>query len=152
LSRVSPETEIRPLVPADRPAWEPLWRGYQTFYQVDLGPEVTEATWRRFHDPAEPIFATGAFLNGRLAGIAHYVFHATTWSAGPRCYLNDLFTDQSARGRGVGRLLIEDLYARARAIGCDRVYWLTHESNTTAQVLYDKVADRSGFIQYRKVL
>ncbi|MCZ7656565.1 MAG: GNAT family N-acetyltransferase [Xanthobacteraceae bacterium] len=143
---------VRPLAPADRAAWEPLWAGYQAFYEVSIPPQATEAAWRRFHDPAEPLFALGAVLDGRLVGIAHYVFHATTWNAGPRCYLNDLFTEPALRGRGVGRRLIEAVYDRARAAGCDRVYWLTHETNTQAQLLYDRVADRSGFIQYRKVL
>ena len=143
---------IRDLAPADRAAWEPLWRGYQEFYEVSLPAEATEATWRRFHDHAEPIYGIGAFLDGKLVGIVHYVFHGTTWSAGPRCYLNDLFTDPTLRGRGIGRQLIEEVYARSRAAGCDRVWWLTHETNTAGQILYDKVADRSGFIQYRKVL
>lgn len=141
---------VRPLRPEDREAWEPLWQGYLTFYKASLPPEVTDATWTRLHDPAEPVFGLGAFLGGELVGIVHYVFHRTTRSAADRCYLNDLFTTEAVRGRGVGRALIAAVYERAEAAGADRVYWLTHESNATAQALYDTVADRTGFIQYRK--
>lgn len=141
---------VRPLAPADRAAWEPLWQGYQTFYQVDLPDAVSDLTWQRFHDPAEPVFALGAFQGDALVGIAHYIFHRSTWAAGPYCYLNDLFTAPAARGRGVGRALIEAVGDQARRAGAGRVYWLTHETNEQAMALYNKVADRSGFIQYRK--
>jgi GNAT superfamily N-acetyltransferase len=146
------EVTIRTLQPADRAEWEPLWQGYQTFYKVSLPPEVTESTWQRFHDPAEPIFALGATLDGRLVGIVHYLFHRSSWMIGPTCYLQDLFSAPEARGRGVGRMLIEAVYAAARAEGAGRVYWMTHETNAEAMVLYNKVAERSGFIQYRKNL
>jgi GNAT superfamily N-acetyltransferase len=146
------EVTIRTLQPADRAEWEPLWQGYQTFYKVSLPPEVTESTWQRFHDPAEPIFALGATLDGRLVGIVHYLFHRSSWMVGPTCYLQDLFSAPEARGRGVGRMLIEAVYAAARAEGAGRVYWMTHETNAEAMVLYNKVAERSGFIQYRKNL
>ena len=143
---------VRPLAAEDRAAWEPLWLGYQRFYAVDLGADVTEATWQRILDPAAPVYGLAAFARDAMVGIAHYIFHPTTWSAGPRCYLNDIFTAEAARGRGVGRRLIEAVYVDAAAKGADRVYWLTHESNTTARRLYDQVAERSGFIQYRKTL
>jgi GNAT superfamily N-acetyltransferase len=146
------EIVIRAFSAADREAWEPLWAGYQAFYRVSIPSKVTDATWARMLDPAEPMHGLGAFVDGRLAGIAHYIFHATTWSAGPRCYLNDIFTDEALRGRGLGRRLIEAVYDRARAAGADRVYWHTHETNAVAQRLYDHVAERSGFIQYRKNL
>jgi GNAT superfamily N-acetyltransferase len=146
-----PAVETRPLRPDERAAWEPLWQGYLTFYKASVKPEVTEATWARLHDPAEPMQVLGAFLGGRLVGIVHYIFHRSTWTLGPYCYLQDLFTDESARGRGAGRALIEAVYERAEAAGASRVYWLTHETNAVAMALYDKVADRSGFIQYRKM-
>lgn len=142
--------EIRPLTQADRPAWEPLWQGYLTFYKASLPPEVTDTTWARLMDPAEPMFVRGAFENGALLGIVQCVLHRTTWSPRPICYLQDLFTVPAARGKGVGRALIEHVYARAAEEGWFRVYWQTHESNAEAQVLYNKVADRSGFIVYRK--
>lgn len=141
--------EIRPLRENDRAAWEPLWQGYLTFYKATLAPEVTETTWRRLNDPAEPMFVRGAFENGHLLGIVQCVTHRTTWSEKWNCYLQDLFTVEAARGKGVARALIEHVYAEAAAMGCFRVYWQTHETNAVAQVLYNKVAERSGFIVYR---
>jgi GNAT superfamily N-acetyltransferase len=142
---------VRPLRPDERAAWEPLWQGYLTFYNAAVKPEVTEATWARLHDPAEPMHVLGAFLDGRLVGIVHYIFHRSTWTIGNYCYLQDLFTAEEARGKGAGRALIEAVYERAQAAGASRVYWLTHETNETARALYDKLADRPGFIQYRKL-
>lgn len=144
--------EVRPLAATDREAWEPLWAGYQEFYQVQLPAETTDETWHRFHDPAVPMYALGAFQGSRLVGIVHYLFHHSTWTTGPYCYLQDLFTAQDLRGQGVGRALIEAVAAAAQERGASRVYWLTHESNTQAMALYDKVASRSGFIQYRRLL
>jgi GNAT superfamily N-acetyltransferase len=143
--------QIRPFGPQDRQAWEPLWQGYLTFYGSSLPPEVTDATWRRLNDPAEPMHGLAAVLDGRIVGMVHYLYHGSTWSIGPYCYLQDLFTAEEARGRGAGRALIEAVYERARADGASRVYWLTHETNASAQALYDKLAARSGFIQYRKL-
>ena len=145
-------TEVRLLTHADRPAWEPLWQGYQTFYKTSLAPEVTDMTWQRFQDPVEPMHALGAFLDGTLVGIVHYIFHRSCWSIGPYCYLQDLFTAPDARGHGVGRKLIEAVYAAAQEAGASRVYWLTHETNAEAMVLYNKIADRTGFLQYRKMM
>lgn len=136
----------------DRAQWEPLFAGYQDFYRVALGTPVVDTTWERFHDPVEPVFAAGAFADGRLCGIVHYIFHRSTWMLGPVCYLNDLFTLSDLRGRGVGRRLIEFVCDRAREAGATRVYWLTHESNVPGRRLYDQVADNAGFIQYRKDL
>ncbi len=141
---------LRPLEPSERAAWEPLWQGYQAFYQISLSPEVTDTTWRRFHDPAEPVFVLGAFHGDTLVGIVHYIFHRSTWMVGPTCYLQDLFTVPQARGTGVGRALIEAVYEQAARAGAGRVYWLTHESNTPGRLLYDRVATNAGFIQYRK--
>ena len=116
-----------------------------------MKPDVTDMTWARLHDLAEPMHGLGAFVDGRLLGIVHYIFHRSTWTTGDYCYLQDLFTAEDARGQGLGRALIEGVYERAGAAGASRVYWLTHESNTPARALYDRVADRSGFIQYRKL-
>ena len=141
---------IRPVGKGERAAWEPLWRGYQTFYEVALSAEVTDKAWERLHDPAEPMFILGAYVDGKLAGIVHYLFHRSMWTIGNYCYLQDLFVIEEARGLGLGRALIEAVYEAARNVGASRVYWLTQESNKTARALYDKLAERSGFIQYRK--
>lgn len=143
------DIEIRPLTPDDHAQWLPLWLGYQAFYQVALPGEVNDATWRRFHDASEPMAALGAFDGGRLLGIVHFIYHRSCWSLAPSCYLQDLFTAPEARGRGIGRALIEAVCSRAGADGAARVHWLTHESNATARALYDRVAERPGFIQYR---
>ena len=132
--------------------WLPLWRGYQSFYETEIADTVTRETWRRFHDAAEPMHAAVAELEGRVVGIVHFIEHRSCWTTGDSMYLQDLFTEASVRGRGVGRALIEHVYERARSLGCSRVHWLTQETNATAMRLYDDVADRSGFVQYRKLL
>jgi GNAT superfamily N-acetyltransferase len=142
---------IRPLARSDRAQWEPLWRGYLAFYETSVPAEVTDLTFARFFDEAEPMHALVAKRGGGIVGIVHYIFHRSTWTKGPYCYLQDLFTAEHARGVGIGRKLIEAVYERAKAQGASRVYWLTQESNATARALYDKLADRSGFIQYRKL-
>ena len=151
LGVVERQIEIRPIRPDEREAWEPLWAGYLTFYETAVSPEVTDTTWRRLQDPAEPMFLLGAYLDGRLIGIVHYLFHRSTWTVGDYCYLQDLFVAEGARNLGVGRALILAVEDRARAAGASRVYWLTHETNADARVLYDRLAERSGFIQYRKL-
>jgi GNAT superfamily N-acetyltransferase len=143
---------IRPLTAEDRAVWEPLWLGYLTFYKTTLAADITETTWQRFMDPAEPMFVRGAFEDETLLGIVQCVLHRTSWSTKPICYLQDLFTVPEARGKGVGRKLIEHIYAEAEKSGWFRVYWQTHESNAEAQVLYNKLAERSGFIVYRKTI
>jgi GNAT superfamily N-acetyltransferase len=138
--------ETGPLRPEDRAAWEVLARGYKTFYSESEPDEAYEQTWRRLAAGTE-LFGLGARLDGRLVGIAHYFFHPAVWS-GEACYLQDLFTDEAARGRGAARALIEAVAAAARERGADRFYWHTQESNTRARVLYDKVARFTGFIRY----
>jgi GNAT superfamily N-acetyltransferase len=141
--------EIRALTADDRAAWEPLWQGYLTFYETVLPPATTDTTWARFMDPGEAMFALGAFMDGRLVGIAHYLFHRTAWAIGDNCYLQDLFVAPEARGHGIGRALIAAVAERARQANAARVYWHTHETNATARALYDRVGRLSGFIQYR---
>lgn len=141
--------EIIALEDRHRPEWLPLWRGYQQFYEVDIDDGTTAETWRRLMDPAEPMFVLGAFRDGVLVGMVHFLFHRSTWTRGDYCYLQDLFTAPGARESGVGRSLIEAVCSRARAEGASRVYWLTREDNATAIALYEKVALRTGFIQYR---
>ena len=143
---------VRPLTPTDRTQWQPLWKGYLDFYKTSVPPEQYDLTWSRFHDPAEPMFVLGAFEGETMLGIVHYIFHRSCWTAGPTCYLQDLFTVDAARGKGVGRALIEAVHVAAKAEGASRVYWQTHETNATAMVLYNKVADRSGFLVYRMAM
>ena len=139
---------IRPIRADERADWEPLWKGYQAFYQVAIPDETTAVTWARMHDPAEPMDVLGAYVDGRLCGIVHYLFHRSCWTTGNYCYLQDLFVAEDARNLGVGRALILAVEARARAAGASRVYWHTHETNARARALYDQLAERPGFIEY----
>jgi GNAT superfamily N-acetyltransferase len=151
---LSREMLIRTVVPNDFAQWKSLWDGYNAFYgrkdKTALPDTTTEMTWSRFFDAYEPVHALVAEESGRLLGLVHYIFHRSTISIGPTCYLQDLFTHESARDMGVGRALIEEVYRRAAQAGSSRVYWLTHETNAIAMKLYDKVAEKSGFIVYRK--
>lgn len=146
---------IRPLARHDFDQWLELWNGYNAFYgrsgATALALEITQVTWRRFFDPYEPVNAAVADLDGQLLGLVHYIFHRSTTAIEPSCYLQDLFTHPEARGKGIGRALIGHVYERAEAAGVGRVYWQTHETNATAMHLYDAVAERSGFVVYRKV-
>jgi GNAT superfamily N-acetyltransferase len=151
---VSSRLIIRSVAPTDFAQWERLWEGYNSFYgrvsATALPDEITRMTWSRFFDAYEPVHALVAEREGQLLGLVHYIFHRSTIMIGPTCYLQDLFTSESARGQGIGRALIEAVYERAKAAGSKRVYWHTHETNLTAMKLYDHVAERSGFIVYRK--
>jgi GNAT superfamily N-acetyltransferase len=142
---------IKPVGANERAAWEPLWNGYLAFYKATLAPGASDVAWARFHDPDEPMHLLGAYVDGRLTGIVHYLFHRSTWTPGNYCYLQDLFVDDSARGLGLGRALIEAVYEKAKAAGASRVHWLTQNGNAQARILYDQVADNPGFMQYRKI-
>ncbi|MBL8545559.1 MAG: GNAT family N-acetyltransferase [Hyphomonadaceae bacterium] len=142
---------IRDIRPTDRAQWQQLWDGYIAFYESAVAPEVTETTWQRFFDRNEPMQAlVAADHMGDLLGFTHIVFHRGTWAIGDFCYLEDLFVAPAARKHGVARALIEEVYAIADKRKCERVYWLTHESNAVARRLYDQVARHLGFIQYRR--
>jgi len=147
---------VRAAVAGDFDAWLTLWDGYNAFYgrhgATALPLEVTRTTWQRFFDAYEPVYCLIAERGGQLIGLAHYIFHRSTIQVAPTCYLQDVFTSAAARGSGVGRALIEAVYQRARAANCGRVYWQTHETNQVAMRLYDRIAERSGFIVYRKPL
>lgn len=146
-------THIRPVQPTDRAAWQPLWDGYNAFYgrsgETALPAPVTETTWARFFDAAEPVHALVAVDGqGALLGLVHYLYHRSTTRIELTCYLQDLFTAPEARGHGVGRALIEGVYAEAREAGVKRVYWQTHTTNAAGRALYDKLAEHRGFIIY----
>jgi GNAT superfamily N-acetyltransferase len=142
--------QIAPLAAADRLPWETLARGYKTFYKTPTTAAEYETAWQRLlnHESAcDEVFGLAAHAQGQLVGIAHYLFHTSTWS--PRvCYLQDLFTAPEMRGRGVARTLIAAVGNAARAANASRCYWLTHETNAVARSLYDKVAKYQGFIRY----
>jgi GNAT superfamily N-acetyltransferase len=141
---------VGPLTDADRAAWERLARGYHEFYRESVADEKYERTWRRLR-VAEEIVGFGAYLDGRLVGIVHFLFHANIWREDV-CYLQDLFVDAECRGRGVGGALIHAVEAAARERGAFRVYWMTQETNAVARRLYDRVAKFSGFIRYEDQL
>ena len=155
-AKMSGELSVRFVVRADYEQWLPLWDGYNAFYgrsgATALAPEITRMTWARFFDGYEPVHGLVAESGGQLLGLTHYLFHRSTTAIEPVCYLQDLFTSNAARGRGIGRALINRVYEQARLAGSSRVYWQTHQTNLTAMQLYDKVAERSGFVVYRNLL
>lgn len=150
---MSDKITIRLPSQADFSEWLPLWEGYNKFYgrsgPIELPLEITDMLWSRIFDIYEPVNALVAEMDGKLVGLVHYVFHRVTNSIAPTCYLEDLFTDETVRGQGVGRALIEAVYEKAGAAGSPQVYWLTHETNETARKLYDNIAENSGFVVYR---
>ena len=141
---------VAPFRSSDRDAWERLARGYHAFYGESVSRDVYERVWMRLHEDRE-IHGLGAYDGDRLVGIVHYLFHGHVWQAGV-CYLQDLFVDGSARGRGAGRALIAQVERAARGRGAFRVYWMTRDDNEAARRLYDKVAAHSGFIRYEDPL
>lgn len=146
------KTNIRRLAPTDRTAWEPLFRGYLEFYKSELADDVIDETWARLMSD-EPEFHVGLGAvddTGKLIGIAHILFHRSTWSKTYYCYLEDLFVSPDCRAGGVGRHLIEAVYSEADARNCTRTYWATQEFNYRARGLYDQVATKSPFLQYRR--
>jgi GNAT superfamily N-acetyltransferase len=138
--------DIRSLAAGDRADWEVLARGYKGFYSTLLPVDAYEKTWQRLLDGPD-LYGIGAWLDGRLVGIAHYLCHAAFWTA-DSCYLQDLYVAEAARGQGAGRALIEEVASVARARGCARLYWTTKQDNEVARALYDKVAAFRGFIRY----
>jgi GNAT superfamily N-acetyltransferase len=140
---------IRPVAAGDRDAWFRLWQGYLDFYERALDLKISEATWRRLLDAAEPVYGLVATDEGGAPiGFVNYVLHAGTWSERPVCYLEDLFVDPNARGQGAGRALIEIVVDLAKTHGWYRVYWQTRQGNATARRLYDKVTQATDWVRY----
>src|SRR5260370_1449194 len=139
--RMSGELTVRFVTRQDYDRWLPLWDGYNAFYGRSgvsaLSPDITLTTWARFFDATEPVHGLVAEARGELLGLTHYLFHRSTTAIAPTCYLQDLFTSEPARGKGVGRALIHEVYEQAKLAGSPRVYWQTHETNLTARRLYD---------------
>ena len=150
-SDAPPDVSVRLAIPSDYDSWLPLWHGYQRFYKTNIDEAATLEAWRRANDAAEPMWCALAWQGTQAIGMVHYLRHRSFWTTSDYCYLQDLFVDPNLRARGVGRQLIGHVYAEAARLGCGRVWWLTHESNHDAMKLYDQVAERSGFLQYRKL-
>jgi GNAT superfamily N-acetyltransferase len=147
---------VREAAASDFGQWLKLWDGYNAFYgrtgATALPREITDTTWARFFDPAEPVHALVAESDGELIGLAHYLYHRSTTALRPTCYLQDLFTSEAARGRGVATALVDRVAEAAKRAGSQRVYWQTHETNAVARRLYDEIAEYSGFLVYRRLL
>jgi len=143
--------EIKAIDANDFDIWLPLWKAYQRFYEVDIAFSVTVQTRARFLDPVEPMRAALAMGGGQALGLVHSIYHRSAWTVDDHCYLQDPFVADDVRGGGIGRALIEHVYEDEKRRGASRVYWLTHETNHNAMQLYDRIVDRSPFIQYRKL-
>ena len=140
---------IRPIEPRDHAAWLALWAGYLAFYKAQLPDAITQLTWSRLHDPMLPLHGWVAEVDGRVVGFTHALEHLSTWSAGPYVYLEDLFVAKDVRTGGIGRRLIEAVYAHAANTGASKVYWQTANSNAAARRLYDKIAEDQGLMVYQ---
>lgn len=147
---MSSTIQVRELLAGDHAVWEVLWAGYLAFYEHDLPRGITDLTWSRLTDPADQPYGLVAVDDKEVVGFVHYHFHLSTWSTSGYCYLEDLFVDDAVRGKGAGRALIEAVYRKADERGVSRVYWHTQETNAQARVLYDKVAELTPFVQYRR--
>jgi GNAT superfamily N-acetyltransferase len=142
---------IRPLAHSDYAAWSPLWQAYLRFYRAEVSSEVTAATFRRLCDQTDGMTGLVATdQQGALMGLAHLVFHPSTWSTELYCYLEDLFVTPAARGTGAARQLLEATFAEAGRRGAARTYWETQEFNGPARSLYDQVAHRTSFVVYER--
>lgn len=143
---------VRRVGPEDRAAWERLFRGYVTFYQASVSDDQVACTWQRLlaGEAGFHIGLVACAADGTVIGIAHVLFHASTWSPTCYCYLEDLFVDPDARVKGIGRALMDATYREADARGATRTYWTTQEFNTPARALYDQMAKKSVFVQYRR--
>ncbi|MDR8387150.1 N-acetyltransferase domain-containing protein [Pseudomonas sp. E141] len=144
--------QIRLVSADDHAAWLPLWQAYLRFYNTELPQAVSQSTWQRLLDDREPTHGALAWNGDTAVGLVHFIYHRSNWSIENSCYLQDLLVTEHSRGTGVGRQLIEFVYTTAKADGCCKVHWLTHETNATAIQLYERIAERPGFIQFRKAL
>ncbi|RCS23219.1 GNAT family N-acetyltransferase [Phyllobacterium salinisoli] len=146
------QTVVRPAEAGDENKWRALFAAYNAFYRASVPEAVIATTWKRILDPGSDVKAVIAERGGEIIGFANYLFHASTWSDRPNCYLEDLFVDPAARGGGAARKLIEGVEAAARVKNAFRIYWHTQEYNAPARSLYDTITPRSSFIVYRKAL
>jgi GNAT superfamily N-acetyltransferase len=149
---VSDRVQVRRLRDEDRAAWDELWRGYLRFYRADVSDAVTDATFARLRDESGGLLGLIADQDDRPVGLAHLVFHPSTWSATSYCYLEDMYVARDARGGAVARALFDAVYAAARERGADRVYWQTQQYNGAARSLYDTVGRLTSFVVYEHEL
>lgn len=151
MTPAKPPVIVRTLNAADRPAWQQLWTEYLTFYGTSVSAQVYDTTFERLiGDDPQDYSCLVAENAGQLVGLTHYLFHRHNWRVENVCYLQDLYAHPRVRGRGVGRALIEGVYAAADAAGSPGVYWLTQQDNLTAQQLYDRIATKTDFIKYQR--
>jgi GNAT superfamily N-acetyltransferase len=141
--------QVRDAVAADEAAWRRLWSGYLTFYNEPLADSITDRTWARIIDPANPLFARVAVRDGAIVGFANCVLHEGTWGTTPVCYLEDLYVDADVRGGGIGSALLDDLLRLREERGWHYLYWVTHLNNHTARRLYDRYVQADNFVRYR---
>jgi GNAT superfamily N-acetyltransferase len=144
-------TTIRPLTAADEADWRRLWTGYLEYYETSVPEEVYCSTFARLlgSDPQD-FHGLVAEQDGKLVGLAHYLFHRHCWRIENVIYLQDLYVDPEVRGTGAGRALIEAVYAAGDAAGCQTVYWLTQDFNAAGRRLYDRIAKLTPFIKYQR--
>jgi GNAT superfamily N-acetyltransferase len=141
--------EITPLAQADREDWGALWRAYLAFYETERPEEVFDTTFARFTDPGRAdMLGWIARTRGRAVGLVHVIVHSHGWQVAPVTYLQDLYVEASARGQGIGRRLIETVFADADSADRPNVYWMTNRANTTARQLYDRIATPTDFMKY----
>ena len=146
-----PSVVIRPIEAGDEAEWRRLWRAYLAFYKTERPEQVYATTFARLLSGKENEFKGFiALVDGRPVGLTHYLFHRTCWAEADTCYLQDLYADPEVRGKGIGRALIEAVYAAADDHGAATVYWMTQDFNTTARQLYDRIATLTPFIKYQR--
>jgi|SRR5690625_4093920 len=143
---------IKAVTEEDFHSWNHLWQQYQQFYKIRIPEATTKTTWQRILNGHEGMFSALAWFQGEAVGLVNWVFHRSTWTTGDYCYLQDLIVAPHVRNKAIGRQLVQHVYSVAEKAKCTRVYWLTHKSNKAAIHLYKKIAEDSGFIQFRKNL
>ena len=149
-NKIGMSLTVRKLCREDYLDWHKLWEGYLNFYGVTLSEEITRETWKRINDDSFEVHGLGAATEDDLiVGIVHYLYHPVTWSIAPRCYLEDLYVSEEARGRGAGQALVEAVYQAARERQADQVYWLTENENLQARKLYDRIGELTSFVKYK---
>lgn len=151
-NRAIAPVEMAYAIAEDFAEWLPLWQGYLEFYETELADDVTRRSWERFLNPEKDQYCLVAKIDQKIVGFATFTFHASTWTDQEYCYLEDLFVNSELRGQKIGKQLIEFVAGIAKARNCARVYWHTHETNHTAQKLYDWIADKPGMVKYQMSL